>query len=99
MVSWSQHDDVRVVIRELKHAGYRLLALEQTPDSVPLQRFKTDKQKLALLIGREVEGIDPELLKLVDETLEIPMVGKKESFNVVQAAAMALYHCRFLADK
>ena len=34
---------------------------------------------------------------LCDVILEIPMFGQKESFNVVQAAAMALYHCRFQA--
>lgn len=97
--SWSQQDDVRVVMSRLKDEGYLILALEQTATSLPLDRFKTDKQRIALLIGREVEGIEPELLKLVNQTLEIPMLGRKESFNVVQATAMALYHCRFLADK
>jgi tRNA G18 (ribose-2'-O)-methylase SpoU len=52
-------------------------------------------QKVALLLGREVEGIDQALLRRVKIHLEIPMSGKKESFNVVQAAAMALYHFRF----
>ena len=54
-------------------------------------------QKIALLMGREVEGVEPEVLAQCDGALEIPMFGKKESFNVVQAAAMALYHCRFKA--
>lgn len=97
-VSWSHHEDVRAVIDGLKHEGYRLLALEQSADSEPLDEFRREDDKLALLIGREVEGIDQELLKLVDQTLEIPMLGQKESFNVVQAAAMALYHCRYLAS-
>jgi tRNA G18 (ribose-2'-O)-methylase SpoU len=99
MVSWSHQDDVRAVMSNLGDDGYRLLALEQSADSEPLDTFRTTEEKLALLIGREVEGIDPDLLKLVDRTFEIPMFGKKESFNVVQAAAMALYHCRFLADR
>jgi tRNA G18 (ribose-2'-O)-methylase SpoU len=34
-------------------------------------------------------------LEQTDLQLVIPMFGQKESFNVVQAAAMALYHCRF----
>lgn len=54
-------------------------------------------QKLALIVGREVEGIEPEVLALADTIIEIPMLGSKESFNVVQAAAMALYHCRYIA--
>lgn len=47
------------------------------------------------MVGREVEGLEPEVLALCDLALEIPMLGAKESFNVAQAAAMALYHCRF----
>jgi tRNA G18 (ribose-2'-O)-methylase SpoU len=98
-LAWSHHDDVKTVMSQLKTDGFLLIALEQTDDSQPLDSFQSPDRKLALLSGREVEGIAPELLKLVDRTLEIPMFGKKESFNVVQAAAMALYHCRFIADK
>jgi tRNA G18 (ribose-2'-O)-methylase SpoU len=49
---------------------------------------------MALLVGREVEGIDPALLQQVDDILEIPMFGSKESFNVAQATAIALYQLR-----
>jgi tRNA G18 (ribose-2'-O)-methylase SpoU len=68
--------------------------LEQTPKARLLTEFKAPN-KLALILGREVEGLEPQVLNLTDYQLEIPMAGKKESFNVVQAAAMALYHCRF----
>ena len=99
MVVWSHHEAVRPVLQSLQSDGYLLLALEQTPSSIPLHNFHTNSTRVALLLGREVEGIDPGLLASVDQTLEIPMFGQKESFNVVQAAAMALYQCRFLADK
>jgi tRNA G18 (ribose-2'-O)-methylase SpoU len=36
------------------------------------------------------------VLAQCDKVLEIPMFGKKESFNVAQAAAMGLYHCTFI---
>ncbi len=78
----------------LRADGYLIAALEQTADSVPLPDFQPP-DKIVLLLGREVEGIAPELLALCDTKLEIPMSGRKESFNVVQAAAMALYHLRF----
>jgi 23S rRNA (guanosine2251-2'-O)-methyltransferase len=52
-------------------------------------------EKIAIVLGREVEGVEPDVLEACDTALEIPMFGKKESFNVVQAAAMALYHCKF----
>jgi 23S rRNA (guanosine2251-2'-O)-methyltransferase len=94
--SWRQEDDVFTVIDELHAKGYTVAALEQSEHSVALPDFKCP-DKLVLLLGREVEGIEDHILRLCDTTLEIPMFGAKESFNVVQAAAMALYHCRFIA--
>ena len=47
--------------------------------------------KVALLLGEEVEGISQELRDACDVLLEIPMRGEKESFNVSVAAGMALY--------
>jgi 23S rRNA (guanosine2251-2'-O)-methyltransferase len=71
-----------------------LAAIEQTGNSIKLPDFKPP-QKIALLLGREVEGVEPEILAQCDHIIEIPMFGQKESFNVVQAGAMSLYHCRF----
>lgn len=94
LVPWSHESDVQAVLTRLHASGYTLAALEQTATSTALPDYQPP-QKLALLLGREVEGIEPELLSLCQVTLEIPMAGQKESFNVVQAAAMALYHCRY----
>lgn len=94
LVPWSHAEDVRECIAQLKKEGFSVLALEQTADSTLLPDFKPPN-KLALLLGREVEGIAPDVLRLCDKSLEIPMFGRKESFNVVQAAAMALFHSRF----
>lgn len=94
LVPWSVESDVLSCIRSLKAQGYTIVALEQSDDSVPLPEYNAPA-KIALLLGREVEGISPELLEHCDVTLEIPMFGRKESFNVVQAAAMALYQFRF----
>lgn len=92
--TWRQADDISQVLSQLRSDGFRLAAVEQASGSVALPAFQPP-DKLALLVGREVEGVEAEVLAMVDEILEIPMFGRKESFNVVQAAAMALYHCRF----
>ncbi len=93
-IPWTYSEELTSVIEHLQDSGYTIAALEQTASSLSLPNY-TPPQKIALLLGREVEGIEPEVLKLCDICLEIPMAGKKESFNVVQAAAMALYHCIF----
>lgn len=52
--------------------------------------FKLSK-KLILFLGEEVHGINPSLYDLIDLFIEIPMYGKKESFNVSVATGIALY--------
>jgi tRNA G18 (ribose-2'-O)-methylase SpoU len=96
-VPWSHQKLLPPLILQLQEEGYRIVALEQSEDAVTLSEFAAPR-KLVLLIGREVEGIDPGYLKLVDQIVEIPMRGRKESFNVVQAAAMALYQFTHLPN-
>ncbi len=90
---WEFCHDIYEVIREIRGAQFTLVGLEQSPKSILMPEFHPP-QKIALLLGREVEGLDAALQAECDQLVEIPMYGEKESFNVVQAAAMALYHCR-----
>lgn len=93
-VDWLHKADINEVIKNLHAGGYQLVGLEQTKDSVSLEKFLPNT-KIALLVGREVEGLEQELLRQIDAAVSIPMLGKKESFNVVQAAAMAIYKFRY----
>lgn len=92
--AWERKESITDLITALQQDGFRMAGLEQTKGSIPLPNYHSGN-KVALLLGREVEGIDDTLLNLMDDTLEIPMYGTKESFNVVQAAAMALYQITF----
>lgn len=94
-VDWDYSEDVLSIINKLRSQRYVIAGLEQTTDSELLNTFISPK-KLAIIIGSEVTGIDPLLLAQTDLTLEIPMHGKKESFNVIEAASMAMYHCRYV---
>lgn len=77
-------------LASLKATGYRVVGLEQDDRSIMLQDYKTP-DKIALLLGEEVEGITADMRNLCDDLIEIPMVGKKESFNVSVATGIALY--------
>lgn len=74
----------------LKNAGYTIVGLEQDARSVMLNNYKAT-EKIALLLGEEVHGITNEMREMCDELIEIPMVGRKESFNVSVATGIALY--------
>lgn len=78
----------------LRKNGYRIVGLEQDASSIMLPNY-TSPQKIALLLGEEVEGIDTDLRKECDDLVEIPMEGQKESFNVSVATGIALYGLKF----
>ena len=77
-------------LEDLKSDGYRIVGLEQDERSVMIADYLVP-EKVVLLLGEEVEGITAELIAECDDIIEIPMVGKKESFNVSVAAGIALY--------
>lgn len=78
LASWLQGNELPIV------------GLEQTPKSILIDKF-TSPDKFVLVLGEEVHGIDADLLGNCAATIEIPMFGKKESFNVSVAAGIALY--------
>jgi 23S rRNA (guanosine2251-2'-O)-methyltransferase len=86
--------DILKLINDLKKDDYKVLALEQDKSAIKLNEF-TSESNIALVVGNEVDGLEQAVISLCDAVIEIPMLGKKESFNVVQSAAMALYHCRY----
>jgi tRNA G18 (ribose-2'-O)-methylase SpoU len=77
-------------IAALRADGYRIVGLEQDARSIMLRDYRSP-QKIALLLGEEVEGIPADMRTLCDDLIEIPMVGKKESFNVSVATGITLY--------
>lgn len=89
---WEHHPDVHEVLMNLKKNNFTVAGLEQATNSQSLPDFKPP-DNLAILLGSEVTGIAGELQNKLDYCIEIPMKGKKESFNVVEAATMAMYHC------
>lgn len=88
MVDFEHQDSPNLEL--LKKDGFTIIGLEQDSRSVSLRCY-TPSGKIALLIGEEVNGITKDLIKKCDKILEIPMVGKKESFNVSVATGIALY--------
>ena len=95
-------DDVFSLLNDLKKSDFKIIGLEQDPRSIPLpdlrRRLSSTQNKIALVLGEEVHGIAPKLRDLCDELVEIPMFGKKESFNVAVSAGIALYVLRNITN-
>lgn len=90
-VSWKKISNERKAIETLKKDGYRIIGLEQTSGSQPILDFIPDSDRICLIMGNEVTGIDEMLLEHLDHCVEIPQFGMKHSLNVSVAAGIALY--------
>jgi 23S rRNA (guanosine2251-2'-O)-methyltransferase len=82
--------DTVSVITRLRQDGCLIIGLEQSPKSISLDDVPTT-EKMAVIVGNEVQGVSEEVLKLCDVILELPMRGRKESLNVAVAAGIAMY--------
>lgn len=72
--------------------NFEIIALEIASNSKPLKEVSIPKnQKIALVIGSEINGISDQLLEMSNQIVHINMFGKNSSMNVVQAASIALY--------
>jgi 23S rRNA (guanosine2251-2'-O)-methyltransferase len=84
------YSDIFDLIEKLTAASIQVIALEQTPSSLPISKLVLTSPA-SILLGREVDGIEPPILTHCALAVEIPMQGKKESFNVSVATGIALY--------
>lgn len=96
-LAWTQTWNVHQTSQELKNKGYRLWALEENPQAVPIQECSREwpDDPILLIMGSEVSGVDEEVLGMCDRIFWIPMVGAKRSLNVAVAFGIAIYTLRF----
>ena len=89
--------DIIFDLKKLQKQGWQIVGLENNIDTPKLVKLNSPEvkerlsDKIVLILGEEVKGIDYSLHDIIDLFVEIPMKGKKESFNVSVAAGIALY--------
>ncbi len=89
-VPWEKCGPTWRTVERLRREGFSIVGLEKCKGSTPIREYLAP-EKIALVIGNEVNGISPALQKRLDAVIELPMFGIKESYNVSVACAMALY--------
>lgn len=92
-VTWSHHVDAVKLVENLKSEGWKVYALEEhgAAKNIRSMDVKMPGENRLLIVGSEVTGVDPDLLKLCDEIVFIPMSGKKRSFNAAIAFSIAAF--------
>ena len=82
-VPWEHVDDTLEAVARLRAEGYRIVAVEQTENSVKLGEFRpVPGERYALIFGNEVDGVQQSVVDASDFALEIPQYGTKHSLNV-----------------
>ncbi|MFT6167703.1 MAG: tRNA G18 (ribose-2'-O)-methylase SpoU [Vicingaceae bacterium] len=91
-VHWKYYEKTEVAVASLKEEGYTILSIEQTEGSVYLNDFEVRQgQKLALVFGHEVYGVEQDIIDLSDAVVEIPQKGTKHSLNISVSAGVVLW--------
>lgn len=92
-VDWEHVTDTATLVRNLIREGYKVVGLEQTDASIPMQTWLPEPDgKWLVIVGNEVDGVDQKLIDLCDVLIEIPQFGTKHSLNVSVSAGMLLWH-------
>jgi tRNA G18 (ribose-2'-O)-methylase SpoU len=90
-VAWKHFKNIGEAIEEIRAEGFKVYAVEQAEDSWKLGSFTTEDDKVAVILGNEVTGVEQSTIALCDGVIEIPQLGMKHSLNVATAAGVVLW--------
>jgi tRNA G18 (ribose-2'-O)-methylase SpoU len=91
-VDWVYYEKPEDAVSGLKESGYRIVAVEQTTESIPLQKFTVpETEKICLVFGNEINGVSEEVIALTDLALEIPQAGTKHSLNISVCVGIVIW--------
>lgn len=90
-VDWIQFPSATDAVNELKAEGYKIYAVEQAEGSISLEKCNFGNEKIAVVFGNEVVGVQEEVIQACDGAIEIPQLGMKHSLNIATAAGIVLW--------
>ncbi len=91
-VEWKYEERTEDAVRELKEQGFKVYAIEQVENSIMLPDFTpSPSEKVAVIFGNEVKGVQQKVVSLCDGSIEIPQFGTKHSFNISVSAGIVLW--------
>lgn len=93
-VQWKYFENTTAALNQLQKEGYTLLPVEQTDQSIYLDKAKLFEYfPIALIFGNEMRGIGQEVLSMCEFSLEVPQSGTKHSLNVATTAGIVIWEC------
>ena len=89
-IHWVQRSKLRWVADQ-RNLGSAIVAVELADDAVALARLEPARRRTVILLGHEHHGVPEDAWPLLDQVVEIPMVGQGASLNVAVAGSLVLY--------
>lgn len=89
-VHWKHFKTSAEALEDLRSLGYSVYAIEQASGSHQLQHFESG-EKVAVVFGNEVTGVEQTTIEACDGCIEIPQLGMKHSLNVATAGGIVLW--------
>jgi 23S rRNA (guanosine2251-2'-O)-methyltransferase len=89
-VAWLRTEDPVETVKTLQRQEHEIAAIETSVNAVDIFDWQP-RFPVCVLFGHEVDGLSPDLLKLCDRHVRIPMLGIKHSLNVASAGAVVMY--------
>lgn len=91
-VTWKHFETTTEAIVKLKQDNYKIAAIEQTENSTMLNDFKLEPtDKIAVIFGNEVKGVEQTAIDLSDDVIEIPQYGTKHSLNISVSCGVIIW--------
>src|SRR5215217_1275582 len=91
-VEWKHFANTSLAIKELHELGYKIFAVEQAEGSIMLNDLNySTSEKIAVIFGNEVTGVEQETIRQCEGCIEIPQLGMKHSLNIATAAGVVLW--------
>ncbi len=99
-VEWEYVPETTDAIEALKQQGYKIASVEQADESISLEKFTVSHgEKLALVFGNEIRGVQDAVVEQSDFVVEIPQFGAKHSLNVSVSIGVVLWHLLTVTGK
>ena len=81
-------ENLEQTLKETQKNNFRIVVSSlQTKNSL----YDINFDKKVIIIGNEANGVEPQIQKIADEKIKIPMLGKTESLNASVATGVILY--------
>ncbi|MEI6311040.1 MAG: RNA methyltransferase [Bacteroidota bacterium] len=91
-VRWQYFDNTHEAIKSLQQNHFTIYSVEQTTNSILLQNITINtNDKIALVFGNEVNGVDQDIINQSNAVIEIPQFGSKHSFNIAVSAGIVMW--------